>query len=111
MHLMQNEFTAYEMLQTSAAYVDISPRSRLIAMYSLCGFGSLGSLGTQVGLMTQMAPSRNHDIANVAFSAFLTGVIATLTSASMAGMLLGAETASSLLQPAGAAARAAIVLT
>lgn len=77
----------------------LSPRSRLISTYSICGFGNLGSLGTQVGLMTQMAPSRKQDIANVAFSAFLTGIISTLTSAGMAGLLLGADTASSMMQP------------
>lgn len=95
----KNEFLAYQQLQTGADYMGLSPRSRLIATYSLCGFGNLGSLGTQVGLMTQMAPSRNKDIASVAFSAFLTGVVSTLTSAGMAGMLLGGESASSLLQP------------
>lgn len=77
--------------------MDLSPRSRLIATYSLCGFGNFGSLGTQVGLMTQMAPGRSRDIAGVAFSAFITGVISTLTSAGMAGLLLGGETAASLL--------------
>lgn len=77
----------------------LSPRSRLISTYSICGFGNLGSLGTQVGLMTQMAPSRNRDIANVALSAFLTGIISTLTSAGMAGLLMGAETAASMMQP------------
>lgn len=97
--ILKNEFLAYQQLQTGTDYMNLSPRSRLIATYSLCGFGNLGSLGTQVGLMTQMAPSRNKDIASVAFSAFLTGVVSTLTSASMAGMLLGGESASSLLLP------------
>ncbi|KAF3766853.1 hypothetical protein M406DRAFT_327969 [Cryphonectria parasitica EP155] len=97
--ILRNEFIAYEELQTSPAYIPLSPRSRLIATYSLCGFGNLGSLGTQVGLMTQMAPRRNKDIASVAFSAFITGVISTLTSAGMAGMLLGEQSAMSLLQP------------
>lgn len=98
-NIRQNEFTAYEELQTGTAYMNLSPRSRLIATYSLCGFGNLGSLGTQVGLMTQMAPFRHKDIANVAFSAFITGVISTLTSAGMAGLLLSADTASAMMHP------------
>ncbi|PSR80676.1 Na+ dependent nucleoside transporter C-terminus-domain-containing protein [Coniella lustricola] len=93
---LRNEFLAYRELQENALYLQLSPRSRLIATYSLCGFGNLGSLGTQVGLMSQLAPRRNKDIANVAFSALLTGVISTLTSAGMAGILLGEMSTTSL---------------
>ncbi|KAJ4385453.1 hypothetical protein N0V93_009881 [Gnomoniopsis smithogilvyi] len=94
---LKNEFLAYEQLQYNYDYFRLTNRSRIISTYALCGFGNLGSLGTQVGLMTQMAPSRNKDIANVAFSAFLTGVVATITSASMVGMLLGSETAAAMI--------------
>lgn len=52
--------------------------------------------------MTQMAPGRSRDITGVALSAFITGVISTLTSAGMAGLLLGGETSTSLLATATA---------
>lgn len=54
--------------------------------------------------MTQMAPARNKDIAYVAFSAFLTGVVATITSASMVGMLLGSDTAAAMIAASKATA-------
>ena len=46
--MSQNEFVAYDALQTNPAYANLSPRSRLIATYSLCGFGNIGSLGTKL---------------------------------------------------------------
>jgi CNT family concentrative nucleoside transporter len=75
-------------MQTDAIYTTLSGRSRLIAAYSLCGFGNLGALGTQIGLLSQMAPERSGDISRVAWSAWITGIISTLMSASMAGMLI-----------------------
>lgn len=51
------------------------------------GFGNFGSLGTQIGVLSQIAPGRAGDVSRVALSALFTGVLATLTSASVAGML------------------------
>ena len=85
------------MLQVGIAYKGLSLRSRLISTFSICGFGNIGAVGTQVGLMSQMAPTRSKDIASVAMSAFFTGIISTLSSASMAGLLLSGEAASALL--------------
>ena len=52
------------------------------------GFGNLGSLGTQIGVLSQISPSRSGDVARVALSALFSGVLSTLTSASVAGMLV-----------------------
>jgi len=62
------------------------PRSH--ADLNLSGFGNLGSLGTQIGVLSQIAPSRAGDVSRVALSALFSGVLATLTSASIAGMLV-----------------------
>ena len=64
----QNEFVAYNALTTDPLYADMSPRSTLIATYSLCGFGNIGSLGTQIGVLSQIAPSRTGDVAKLAIS-------------------------------------------
>jgi CNT family concentrative nucleoside transporter len=85
---LQNEFVAYSALQTQADYASLSPRSRLIATYSLCGFGNIGSLGTQIGVLSQIAPGRSGDVSRVAVSALLSGIVSTLTSASIAGLLV-----------------------
>jgi concentrative nucleoside transporter, CNT family len=101
-----NEFVAYNLLQvslhqvqfprallitmyqTDPYYHDLSPRSRLIATYALCGFANFGSLGTQIGVLGQISPGRSGDVSRLAFSALITGAISTFTSASVAGLLL-----------------------
>lgn len=85
---MQNEFVAYDALQHDAAYASLSPRSRVIATYALCGFANIGSLGNQIGVLAQLAPGRAGDISRVAVSAMLTGAVSTLTSAAIAGLLI-----------------------
>lgn len=79
------------MLTTDAAYAALSPRSRLIATYALCGFGNIGSLGTQIGVLSQIAPGRSGDVSRLAISALITGVLATLSSATIAGLLIQDE--------------------
>ncbi|MCJ1273041.1 hypothetical protein MMC21_000830 [Puttea exsequens] len=86
--LIANEFVAYTDLQTDPAYADLSPRSRLIATYALCGFANLGSLGTQIGVLSQIAPGRSGDVSRLAVSALIAGALSTLTSASIAGLLV-----------------------
>ena len=86
--LLQNEFVAYTALQTDPAYADLSPRSRLIATYALCGFANIGSLGTQIGVLSQIAPGRGGDVSRLAVSALIAGALSTFTSASIAGLLV-----------------------
>lgn len=86
--LVANEFVAYTALQTDPAYADLSPRSRLIATYALCGFANIGSLGTQIGVLSQIAPGRSGDVSRLALSALIAGALSTFTSASIAGLLI-----------------------
>ncbi|MCU0806354.1 MAG: hypothetical protein MUF79_14900 [Burkholderiales bacterium] len=52
-----NEFIAY--LELGALPPEaLSPRSRLIMTYALCGFANFGSLGIMLGGLTTMAPER-----------------------------------------------------
>ncbi|KAI0110256.1 H+/nucleoside cotransporter [Daldinia grandis] len=82
-----NEFAAFKALQSNPRYSVLSPRAQLIATYACCGFGNVGSLGTQIGVLSQLAPERAGDVSRVAISALISGIISTLTSASVAGML------------------------
>ncbi|GKT46289.1 sodium/potassium-transporting ATPase subunit alpha-A [Colletotrichum spaethianum] len=86
--IITNEFVAFNSLSSNVEpYVSMSPRSKLIATYACCGFGNIGSLGTQIGVLSQIAPGRAGDVSRVALSALFAGVLSTLTSASVAGML------------------------
>ncbi|KAL1956272.1 hypothetical protein VTO42DRAFT_7445 [Malbranchea cinnamomea] len=86
--LIANEFVAYSELQKNPEYADLSTRSRLIATYALCGFANIGSLGNQIGVLAQIAPARTGDVSRVAISAMLTGALSTLSSASVAGLVM-----------------------
>ncbi|RMZ77518.1 hypothetical protein DV737_g4345, partial [Chaetothyriales sp. CBS 132003] len=86
-----NEFVAFTTL-SSAENADLSPRSLLIATYACCGFGNLGSLGTQIGVLSQIAPNRAGDVSKVALSALFSGVISTLSSAAVAGLVVTTQT-------------------
>jgi len=86
--IVTNEFVAYSALQHDAQYQDLSDRSKLIVTYALCGFANIGSLGNQIGVLSQIAPGRSGDVSRVAVSAMLTGALSTFTSASIAGLLI-----------------------
>ncbi|KAI3331640.1 H+/nucleoside cotransporter-like protein [Xylariaceae sp. AK1471] len=82
-----NEFAAFIALTTEPRYIALSPRATIIATYACCGFGNIGSLGTQIGVLSQIAPGRAGDVSKVAFSALVAGVVSTLSSAAVAGMV------------------------
>ncbi|KAK0649585.1 Na+ dependent nucleoside transporter C-terminus-domain-containing protein [Cercophora newfieldiana] len=82
-----NEFVAFNNLTTVEPYMSMSPRSIVIATYACCGFGNISSLGIQIGILSQLAPKRSGDVVRVGVSALICGIIATLSSASIAGML------------------------
>jgi CNT family concentrative nucleoside transporter len=90
--VIANEFVAFTTLQAKtdpeSPYHSLSPRSRVIATYAICGFGNLGSLGTQIGVLSQISPARSGDVSRLALSALISGVISTLTSASIAGLVI-----------------------
>ncbi|KAM5352871.1 hypothetical protein ACJ41O_005593 [Fusarium nematophilum] len=86
--IITNEYVAFTQLTTDPLYANLTPRSRLIATYALCGFGNVGSLGIQIGILGQLAPSRGGDVSRLALSALVSGILATLTSASVAGLVI-----------------------
>ncbi|KAH6884810.1 Na+ dependent nucleoside transporter C-terminus-domain-containing protein [Thelonectria olida] len=86
--VITNEYNAFAALTSDPDYANLSPRSRLIATYALAGFGNIGSLGIQIGILGQLAPSRGGDVSKLALSALFSGVLATLTSASVAGLVV-----------------------
>ncbi|PHH61769.1 hypothetical protein CDD81_7980 [Ophiocordyceps australis] len=86
--VVTNEYKAFSMLAHDPEYANLSARSQLIATYALCGFGNIGSLGVQIGILTQLAPSRGGDVSRLALSALISGVMSTLTSATVAGLVV-----------------------
>ena len=83
-----NEFVAYtEMGTLIEAGKLINERSILMATYALCGFANLSSIGIQIGGISPLAPNRKSDIAALGLKAVLGGTLATLMTATLAGLL------------------------
>ena len=83
-----NEFAAYDRMKQ---YSDVlTPRSKVIATYALCGFSNPASIGIQIAGLGTMAPKRRGDLARVAFRAFVAGSMACFLTACVAGALIDA---------------------
>ena len=83
-----NEFVAY--LNFSQLPPDaLTPRTRMILTYALCGFANFGSLGIMIGGLGAMVPERRHEIVGLGFRSILSGTIATCMSGAVAGALAG----------------------
>lgn len=83
--LILNEFVAY-----SAFAPDIptlSDKTVAIISFALCGFANISSLGILLGGLGGLAPNRRQDIARLGLKAVAAGALASLLSASIAGML------------------------
>jgi len=86
-----NEFVAYmqlsEIINGNVEGVMLSEKGRLIAAYALCGFANFSSIAIQIGGIGGLAPNRRQDLAKFGLRAVLGGTIATLMTATIAGVL------------------------
>lgn len=86
-----NEFVAYvqlgEILQGNVPGVTLGPQGALIATYALCGFANFSSIAIQIGGIGGIAPERRADLARFGLRAVLGGSIATMMTATIAGVL------------------------
>jgi len=86
-----NEFVAYvqlgEILRGGVDGVTLTDQGRLIATYALCGFANFSSIAIQIGGIGGLAPERRADLARFGLRAVLGGSIATLMTATIAGVL------------------------
>jgi len=81
-----NEFVAYLELAALPEGV-LSPRSRLMLTYALCGFANFASVGIMIGGMGAMLPDRRPELVQLGMKSILSGTIATCLSAALVGML------------------------
>ena len=86
--IVLNEFVGYLDLTTHANQLALDPRSFTIATYALCGFANFSSIAIQVGGIGSLAPERRSEMAKIGFRAMIGGLLASYTTAAIAGMLL-----------------------
>lgn len=82
-----NEFVAYLQLAGLDAEA-LSPRSRLIMTYAMCGFANFGSLGIMIGGMGTMVPERRGEIVALGMKSIVAGTLATCMTGAVVGMLI-----------------------
>ncbi|MCK8522332.1 Na+ dependent nucleoside transporter [Aquimarina sp. D1M17] len=64
-------------------------KSVIMATYMLCGFANFASIGIQIGGIGSLAPGQRKTLSEFGLKALLGGTIASLLSATIAGMIIG----------------------
>ena len=64
-------------------------KSVIMATYMLCGFANFASIGIQIGGIGSLAPGQRKQLSKFGMKALLGGTIASLISATIAGMIIG----------------------
>jgi len=91
--LVASEFVGYIQLAelkniASATHFSYN-KSIIMATYMLCGFANFASIGIQIGGIGSLAPNQRKTLSEFGMKALLGGSLASLLSATIAGMILG----------------------
>lgn len=83
-----NEFVAYlDMSKLVEVKSLVDEKAILMATYALCGFANFSSIAIQIGGISPLAPNRRADLAKLGIRAVIGGTLATLLTATLAGIL------------------------
>ena len=83
--LVLNEFVAFQQLGQIIRSMD--PRTGLICTISLCGFANFSSLGICVSGIAVLCPEKRSTLARLVFKAMIGGVIVSILSAMVVGVI------------------------
>ncbi len=91
--LAASEFIGYIQLAelknvANAAHLTYN-KSIIMATYMLCGFANFASIGIQIGGIGSLAPGQRKTLSEFGMKALIGGSIASLISATIAGMIIG----------------------
>ena len=81
-----NELIAY-LQMARLPETALSPKSRLIMTYAMCGFANFGSMGIMIGGLGAMAPERRDIIVPLGFKSIISGTIATMITGAVVGLV------------------------
>ncbi|QOD60306.1 Na+ dependent nucleoside transporter [Polaribacter haliotis] len=91
--LVASEFVGYTQLiglkdVANATHLTFN-KSIIMATYMLCGFANFASIGIQIGGIGSLAPGQRKTLSEFGMKALIGGTIASLMSATIAGMIIG----------------------
>ncbi|HXQ30887.1 MAG TPA: nucleoside transporter C-terminal domain-containing protein [Steroidobacteraceae bacterium] len=81
-----NEFLAYLKLAELGRGA-LSDRTRLIAIYALCGFANFASMGIQISGIAAMAPERRADLNELALRSLVGATLASCMTGAIVGIV------------------------
>lgn len=84
--IVLNEFLAYLDL-AKLPQAELGAKSRMIMAYAMCSFANLGSLGILIGGLGSLCPERRDEIVAMGVKALIAGVLASLMTGAIVGML------------------------
>lgn len=91
--IVASEFVGYiqlaELKDVSNALHFNYEKSIIMATYMLCGFANFASIGIQIGGIGSLAPGQRKTLSKFGMKALIGGSIASLISATIAGMIIG----------------------
>ncbi|MEO0414342.1 MAG: nucleoside transporter C-terminal domain-containing protein [Verrucomicrobiota bacterium] len=87
--MVSNEMIAYTQLADLNQLGSLSPKASFLATFALCGFANFSSIGIQIGGIGALAPERRGELASLGLKAMIGGTIASLMTATIAGMFFG----------------------
>ena len=91
--LAASEFIGYIQLRDLKDVANVMhlnyEKSIIMATYMLCGFANFASIGIQIGGIGSLAPGQRKILSKFGIKALIGGTIASLVSATIAGMIIG----------------------
>lgn len=91
--LAASEFVGYIQLAELKDMANVThltySKSVIMATYMLCGFANFASIGIQIGGIGSLAPGQRKTLSEFGLKAVIGGSIASLLSATIAGMIIG----------------------
>ncbi|WP_276975937.1 nucleoside transporter C-terminal domain-containing protein [Flavobacterium filum] len=91
--LAASEFVGYIQLaelKNAASSIHFTyDKSVIMATYMLCGFANFASIGIQIGGIGSLAPGQRKTLSEFGLKAVIGGSLASLLSATIAGMIIG----------------------
>lgn len=91
--LAASEFVGYIQLAELKDITNVTHftynKSVIMATYMLCGFANFASIGIQIGGIGSLAPGQRKTLSTFGIRALVGGSIASLLSATIAGMIIG----------------------
>ncbi len=91
--LAASEFVGYIQLAELKNIANVTHltynKSVIMATYMLCGFANFASIGIQIGGIGSLAPGQRKTLSEFGLKAVIGGSIASLLSATIAGMIIG----------------------